>query len=166
VHDFPAGADHAVLAAGPRAIRLKINGCGALSTARGRVVACLQDPLGAIMLICVWWWRLRQANVAVVTFALLAGCTSAHAEVAGIYGNGDGLCIHLAASGKLFDCFAMRATHRSLPFGTLVSVCHEGCVTARINDRGPFVRGRHLDLSPAAVRAIGLRQTGHLQMPR
>ena len=73
------------------------------------------------MLICVWWWRLRQANVAVVTFALLAGCTSAHAEVAGIYGNGDGLCIHLAASGKLFDCFAMRATHRSLPFGTLVS---------------------------------------------
>jgi rare lipoprotein A len=92
--------------------------------------------------------------------------TSAHADVAGIYGNGDGLCIHLAANGKLFDCFAMRATHRSLPFGTLVSVCHEGCVTARINDRGPFVRGRHLDLSPAAVRAIGLRQTGHLQMPR
>jgi hypothetical protein len=55
------------------------------------------------MLICgaVWWsWQLRQAKVAVVTFALLAGCMSAHAEVASIYG--DGLCGHLTASGERF----------------------------------------------------------------
>jgi len=120
------------------------------------------------MLICapVWWWRLRQAKVAVITFALLAGCMSAHAEVASIYGDGDGLCGHLTASGERFDCSAMTAAHRSLPFGTLVSVCHDGCVTVRINDRGPFVRGRHLDLSPAAARAIKLHQTGHVQMSR
>ena len=95
------------------------------------------------MLICtaVWWWRLRQAKVAVVTFALLAGCMSAHAEVASIYGDGDGLCGHLTASGERFDCSAMTAAHRSLPFGTLVSVCNDGCVTVRINDRVPLFAG-------------------------
>jgi rare lipoprotein A len=118
------------------------------------------------MFICAAMWRsrTRQAKVAVVTFALLAGCMSAHAEVASIYS--DGLCGHLTASGERFDCSAMTAAHRSLPFGTLVSVCHDRCVTVRINDRGPFVRGRHLDLSPAAARAINLHQTGHVQMFR
>jgi rare lipoprotein A len=120
------------------------------------------------MLICaaVWWWRLRQAKVAIVTFALLAGCTSARAEMASTYGDGDNLCGHFTASGERFDCSAMTAAHRSLPFGTLVRVCHDGCVTVRINDRGPFVRGRHIDLSPAAARAINLHQTGHVQMSR
>jgi len=37
-------------------------------------------------------------------------------------------------------------------------------VIVRINDRGPWVRGRHIDLSPAAARAIGLYQTGHVTM--
>ena len=58
----------------------------------------------------------------------------------------------------------MTAAHRTLPFGTLVRVCHTGCVTVRINDRGPFVRGRHIDLSPAAARAIGLHQTGRVTL--
>jgi rare lipoprotein A len=39
-----------------------------------------------------------------------------------------------------------------------------GCVTVRINDRGPWVRGRHIDLSPAAARVIGLSQTGRVTM--
>jgi rare lipoprotein A len=56
----------------------------------------------------------------------------------------------------------MTAAHRTLPFGTRVRVCHSGCVVVRINDRGPFVRGRHIDLSPAAARAIGLHQTGQV----
>ena len=56
----------------------------------------------------------------------------------------------------------MTAAHRTLPFGTHVVVCHNGCVTVRINDRGPWVRGRHIDLSPAAARAIGLHQTGRV----
>jgi len=60
----------------------------------------------------------------------------------------------------------MTAAHRTLPFGTLVEVCHSGCVTVRINDRGPFVRGRHIDLSPAAARAIKLHQTGHVTISR
>jgi rare lipoprotein A len=59
----------------------------------------------------------------------------------------------------------MTAAHRTLPFGTQVTVCHHGCVV-RINDRGPFVRGRHIDFTPAAARAIGLNQTGHVTLNR
>jgi rare lipoprotein A len=100
----------------------------------------------------------------VVVFAailLCLGC-SAHAEVASIYGGSDGLCGHRTANGERLNCAAMTAAHRRLPFGSSVRVCHNGCVTVRINDRGPWVRGRDIDLSPAAARAIGLRQTGHV----
>jgi rare lipoprotein A len=105
----------------------------------------------------------RELTVSLVS-AALCFCVSgvAHAEVASIYGGSDGLCGSRTASGERLNCAAMTAAHRTLPFGTLVEVCHNGCVTVRINDRGPFVRGRHIDLSPAAARAIGLRQTGHV----
>jgi rare lipoprotein A len=52
----------------------------------------------------------------------------------------------------------MTAAHRSLPFGTLVKVTNrrsQRSVVVRINDRGPFVGGRVIDLTPAAARAIG-----------
>lgn len=54
---------------------------------------------------------------------------------------------------------AMTAAHRTLPFGTRVTVVnhHNGrTVVVRINDRGPFVHGRVIDLSPAAARALGV----------
>jgi len=88
----------------------------------------------------------------------------AHAEVASIYGGRDGLCGHRTANGERLNCSAMTAAHRTLPFGTRVRVCHKGCVTVRINDRGPWVRSRHIDLSPTAARAIGLSQTGRVIM--
>jgi rare lipoprotein A len=93
---------------------------------------------------------------------LFAGSQFARAEVASVYGGDDGLCGHRTANGERLDCSAMTAAHRTLPFGTRVRVCHSGCVVVRINDRGPFVRGRHIDLSPAAARAIGLHQTGQV----
>jgi len=92
----------------------------------------------------------------------LCACDIAHAEIASIYGGRDGLCGHRTSNGERFNCTAMTAAHRTLPFGTLVTVCHSGCVTVRINDRGPWVRGRQIDLSPAAARAIGLSMTGHV----
>ena len=58
----------------------------------------------------------------------------------------------------------MTAAHRTLPFGAEVRVCHRGCVVVRINDRGPFVRGRHIDLTPAAARAIGLEDVGQVTL--
>jgi len=67
------------------------------------------------------------------------------------------------ASGEIFNQNAMTAAHRSLPFGTRLKVCNKRnqlCTTVRINDRGPFVGGRELDLSRAAARAIGLESEG------
>jgi rare lipoprotein A len=63
------------------------------------------------------------------------------------------------ASGEHMNSGAMTAAHRTLPFGTRVAVVnnHTGrSVVVRINDRGPFVAGRVIDLSPAAARAIGV----------
>ena len=54
---------------------------------------------------------------------------------------------------------ALTAAHRTLPFGTEVTVINHDngrSVVVRINDRGPFVRGRVIDLSPAAARALGV----------
>jgi rare lipoprotein A len=53
-----------------------------------------------------------------------------------------------------------------LPFGSQVTICHHGCVVVRINDRGPFVPGRDIDLTPAAARAIGLTEIGHVSLSR
>jgi rare lipoprotein A len=62
------------------------------------------------------------------------------------------------ASGEPFDMHALTAAHPSLPFGTRVVVTNLANgrrVTVRINDRGPFVSGRGIDLSYAAARALG-----------
>jgi rare lipoprotein A len=87
-----------------------------------------------------------------------------HAEVASVYGGSDGLCGSRAANGERVNCSAMTAAHRTLPLGTRVRVCHNGCVVVRINDRGPFVRARHIDLTAAAAHAIGLDQTGFVSI--
>ena len=101
---------------------------------------------------------------AIAAIALFATGNVAKAEVASVYGGSDGLCGSRTASGERMNCAAMTAAHRTLPFGTQVTVCHHGCVVVRINDRGPFVRGRHIDLTPAAARAIGLSQTGYVTL--
>ena len=61
------------------------------------------------------------------------------------------------ASGERFDNHAMTAAHKTLPFGTEVKVTNLNngkSVTVRINDRGPFVKGRIIDLSMAAFSQI------------
>jgi rare lipoprotein A len=103
------------------------------------------------------------------TLASTAVCISvsaANAEIASVYGGPDGLCGSRTANGERVDCSAMTAAHRTLPFGSRVTVCHHGCVVVRINDRGPFVAGRHIDLTPAAARAIGLIEVGHVSLSR
>jgi rare lipoprotein A len=77
---------------------------------------------------------------------------------ASFYGNESG---SKTASGQRFNQNAMTAAHRSLPFGTKLRVTHRGqSVVVTINDRGPFIRGRVLDLSKGAARAIGLTGAG------
>jgi rare lipoprotein A len=78
--------------------------------------------------------------------------------MASFYGNESG---SKTASGQRFNQNAMTAAHRSLPFGTRLRVTHGGrSVVVTINDRGPFIRGRVLDLSTGAARAIGLTGAG------
>lgn len=63
------------------------------------------------------------------------------------------------ASGERFNASALTAAHRYWPMGTKVRVTNRNggrSVIVRINDRGPFIRGRIIDLTPAAATAIGL----------
>lgn len=65
----------------------------------------------------------------------------------------------LTANGEQFDKHAMTAAHKTLPFGTLVKVTHlktGKSAVVRINDRGPYIKGRVIDLSLAAAQKIGL----------
>jgi peptidoglycan lytic transglycosylase len=62
---------------------------------------------------------------------------------------------------------ALTAAHPSLPFGTKVRVTNHNTgrsVVVRINDRGPFVKGRVIDLSPAAARTIGVNGLAHVSL--
>lgn len=67
------------------------------------------------------------------------------------------------ASGELFNKNAFTAAHNTFPFGTLLRVTNltnDESVDVTVNDRGPFAKGRIIDLSEAAARAIGMIQTG------
>jgi peptidoglycan lytic transglycosylase len=87
-----------------------------------------------------------------------AGTGHSFSGVASFYGNESG---SKTASGQRFNENAMTCAHRSLPFGTKLRVSHGGrSVVVTVNDRGPFVRGRVLDLSTAAARALGIDGLG------
>ena len=66
----------------------------------------------------------------------------------------------LTANGEVYDQWGLTAAHKTLPFGTRLRVCYQGCVNVRINDRGPFIGPRELDLSRGAAEAIGLTHAG------
>lgn len=71
------------------------------------------------------------------------------------------------ANGERMNPSAMTAAHRSLPFGTKVKVTNRRngrSVTVRINDRGPFIKGRIIDVSKAAARELGFVRAGHTQI--
>lgn len=81
----------------------------------------------------------------------------AQAEIASCYGREAGQT--RTATGATYNPRGLTAAHRTLPFGTRLRVTNRRngrVVTVTINDRGPFVRGRTIDLSLGACRAIGL----------
>ena len=97
--------------------------------------------------------------------ALMCLESAAQAHVASYYGKE--LAGRRTASGERFNPGAMTAAHRTLPFGTRVRVTniHNGrSVIVRINDRGPFVKGRSIDLSRGAARAIGMGTAANVRM--
>ena len=86
--------------------------------------------------------------------------TSTQSGIASYYGYGAG---SQTASGQRFNPNAMTAAHRTLPFGTKVRVTNKRngkTVVVTINDRGPFIRGRVIDLSTAAAGVIGMKSSG------
>jgi rare lipoprotein A len=96
--------------------------------------------------------------LAIVAAVAFASPASAFSGVASYYSSGT-----KTASGQRFNPGAMTAAHRSLPFGTRLKVTHSNrSVIVTVNDRGPFVRGRVLDLAAGAARAIGLQGVGQV----
>jgi rare lipoprotein A len=97
----------------------------------------------------------RDANAAI---SPSSGSGHSFSGMASFYGNESG---SKTASGQRFNQNALTAAHRTLPFGTKLRVTHGGrSVVVTINDRGPFIRGRVLDLSTAAAREVGLTSAG------
>jgi len=82
---------------------------------------------------------------------------SAQSGIASVYSEGP------TATGERVVASGMTAAHRTLPFGTMVRVTNTSngrSVVVRINDRGPFVKGRIIDLTPGAAHAIGIAGLG------
>jgi rare lipoprotein A len=73
---------------------------------------------------------------------------------------GPGFNGNLTASGTRFNQYAATAAHKSLPFGTQLSVCYRTCELVTITDRGPFIGARELDLSLGTAQRIGMYDVG------
>lgn len=81
---------------------------------------------------------------------LLFGSSAAHAE--------SGMASYYHGVGKAGE---MTCAHRTRPFGSMVLVSYRGhSIQCRVNDRGPFIRGRIIDVSTSAARALGILQAG------
>jgi rare lipoprotein A len=96
----------------------------------------------------------RSCVAACLLFFAIAGTAYAESGIASIYGYDGGK----TASGERANPRELTAAHRSLPFGSRVTITNKKngrTVTVRINDRGPFVRGRIIDVTPAAARQLG-----------
>ena len=103
----------------------------------------------------------------VIAAALCCGPSILHAETctASQYGIGDGYHGKRTASGERFNTHALTAAHRTKGFGshaTVKNLTNGRSVSVRITDRGPFVRGRCIDLSHAAANAIGMGGTARV----
>lgn len=67
------------------------------------------------------------------------------------------------ANGEVYNMYSLTAAHKSLPFGSVVKVTNlenQRTVFVRINDRGPYIQGRHIDLSLAAAQKLGMVGSG------
>jgi rare lipoprotein A len=101
--------------------------------------------------------------LALVTGLLVSVTGPAMAQCGGASWYGPGFHGKKTASGERFNENAMTAAHRSLPFGTVVTVTDQRTgksVKVTINDRGPFHKGRIIDLSKAAATKLGFRNSG------
>ena len=102
-----------------------------------------------------------------IGFALgcMVGCSSAQAEVASWYAPGLDHVGTRTASGETFTGRDMTAAHKTVPFGTKLIVKYgSNYAEVTIDDRGPFVRGRDLDLTPAVQKALHFPGLGRVRV--
>lgn len=104
-------------------------------------------------------------KVIVIAFSLLLTTVAANAQcgIASWYGGADGLHGKRTASSEIFNTHDLTAAHLTLPFGSVIKVTAQKTgksVVVRINDRGPFHKGRIIDLSSAAATEIGIKNAG------
>ena len=105
--------------------------------------------------------KLICASTLVTSIIGLPMTASAQSGVASVYSG------ERTANGEYARASGLTAAHRSLPFGTRVRVTNDRTgrsVVVRINDRGPFVRGRIIDLTPAGARALGMDGLAHVTL--
>src|SRR3954466_7378656 len=96
--------------------------------------------------------RIALASFVLLTTSTLSQAGGLQSGIASVYSGGR------TANGEHALANRLTAAHRTLPFGTLVKVTHKSTgrtVVVRIDDRGPFKRGRVIDLTPAAAHALG-----------
>lgn len=101
--------------------------------------------------------------VAVAVLGLMSSATVAMAQCGGASWYGPGFHGKKTASGERFNENAMTAAHKTLPLGTVVKVTNQRTgksIKVTINDRGPFVKGRIIDLSKAAAAKLGTKNAG------
>ena len=101
--------------------------------------------------------------VGIALLVLIGISNMSEAKVASYYGKGDGFAGKPTASGETFDPNKLTAAHPTLPFGTKVRVRNldnNKTVVVKINDRGPYVHGRNIDLSYAAAKRIDMVGNG------
>jgi rare lipoprotein A len=90
--------------------------------------------------------------IAAISFSSSLAAVATPTGIASVYSG------EQTANGEYAHASAFTAAHRTLPFGTMVKVTNiqtDRSVVVRINDRGPYIRGRVIDLTPAGARAIG-----------
>ena len=73
---------------------------------------------------------------------------------------GPGFHGRTTANGERYDMHGNTAAHKTLRFGTKLRVCYQGCVNVVVNDRGPYIGARELDLSYGAAQTIGMVDVG------
>jgi peptidoglycan lytic transglycosylase len=111
------------------------------------------------------------SRVSIFSILLFSSCASYHTypETEYIIASWYGTEFHgkPTSSGEPFDMYAYTCAHREYPFGTMLKVTHISngrSVNCMINDRGPFVSGRDIDLSYAAAKEIDILKTGTAQV--
>jgi rare lipoprotein A len=106
-------------------------------------------------------------TVVIVSVAVLFSFFGPYYETGIASWYGPGFHGNLTANGEVYDMNGISAAHKTLPFGTIVRVIDRETghsIVVRINDRGPFIEGRIIDLSKGAAEKLGMVERGIIQV--